>query len=347
MDTLDGLKIHGATIIGTGSAFLALAAISVSLRFLSKRIIKAKPGADDWLALTALAIYTVVVALVIRSTIVGRQATALTDPQYVTYLKLVYVQSVFYWSIIAACMVSVLFLYRRIFITPSFRLISLLLVIWSALWWVSGTLVEIFFISPIPSYWDPTVSGKWLVNYDAFWFAAMVLELVTELTILSLPIRQISKLQLSRKKKVLLSFIFLLGGFVIITGIIRIIYVYQPDNTNIDLTQGDIWLNVHSGVAIMSACLPTYRPLLTRGSLLLSTHGKGYSSRASKEELKSMPMPQAMVGGNSRDNPSRNLQDNDSMDFDEGRGVASSETAIEERGVPNHGTYEKHTTEMV
>ena len=66
MDTLNGLKTHGATIIGTGSAFLALAAISVVLRFLSKRTIKAKPGADDWLALTALAIYTVVVALVIR-----------------------------------------------------------------------------------------------------------------------------------------------------------------------------------------------------------------------------------------------------------------------------------------
>ena len=97
---------------------------------------------------------------------------------------------------------------------------------------MSGTLVEIFFPSPIPSYWDPSVSGTWLINYDGFWLAAMVLELVTELTILSLPIRQISKLQLSGRKKILLSFIFLLGGFVIITGIIRIIYVYQPNNSN-------------------------------------------------------------------------------------------------------------------
>ncbi|MCJ1400657.1 hypothetical protein MMC11_003865 [Xylographa trunciseda] len=320
MDTLDGLKTNGATIIGTGSAFLALAAISVSLRFASKHVIKAKPGADDWLALTALAVFTVVVALVIRSTIVGRQANALTDPQYVTYLKLVYVQSIFYWSIIAA-------------------------LIWSVLWWVSGTLVEIFFPSPIPTYWDPNVSGKWLINYDGFWFAAMVLELVTELTILSLPIRQISKLQLSRKKKILLSFIFLLGGFVIITGIIRIIYVYQPNNSNIDLTQGDIWLNIHSGVAIMSACLPTYRPLLTRGSLFLSSYAQGYGSRASKEELKTMPVPQAMTGGNSRNKLRQNLVSNDSMDFEDGRGVASSETAVEERRY--QGTYEKHTTEMV
>jgi len=347
MDTLNGLKTNGSTIIGTGAAFLALAAISVSLRFLSKHVIKTKAGADDWLALIALTIYTVVVALVVRSTIVGRQANALTDPQYVMYLKLVYVQSIFYWSIIAACMASVLFLYRRIFITSKFRLISLLLVIWSALWWVSGTLVEIFFPSPIPTYWDPNVSGKWLINYDGFWLAAMVLELVTESIILSLPIRQVSKLQLSRKKKALLSFIFMLGGFVIITGIIRIIYVYQPNNSNLDLTQGDIWLNIHSGVAIMSACLPTYRPLLSRGSLFLSSYTQGYGSHTSKEELKSMPVPQAMTGGDSRDKSTRNLRSNNSIEFENGRGVASSETDVEDREFPVQGTNEKHTTEMV
>ena len=66
MDTLDGLKNNGATIIGTGSAFLGLAAFSVSLRFVSKHVIEVKPGADDWLALAALTVYTVVVALVIR-----------------------------------------------------------------------------------------------------------------------------------------------------------------------------------------------------------------------------------------------------------------------------------------
>ena len=97
----------------------------------------------------------------------------------------------------------------------------------------------------------------------------------------------------------------------------------------------------------MSACLPTYRPLLTRGSLFLSSHAQGYNSRASKEELKSMPLPQAMVGADSRDKSSRNLRSSDSMEFDDGRGVTSSETIVEDRELPHHGTYEKHTTEMV
>ena len=97
----------------------------------------------------------------------------------------------------------------------------------------------------------------------------------------------------------------------------------------------------------MSACLPTYRPLLTRSSLVISSHAQGYSSRASKEELKRMPVPQAMTGGDSRDKSSRNLRSNDSMDFEEGRGVTSSETIVEDMGPPNQGTYEKHTTELV
>ena len=55
-----------------------------------------------------------------------------------------------------------------------------------------------------------------------------VMEVVVDTIILVLPIREINKLQLSLRKKILLSLIFLLGGFVIITGIIRIVTLYAP-----------------------------------------------------------------------------------------------------------------------
>ncbi|KAL8742730.1 MAG: hypothetical protein Q9184_008207 [Pyrenodesmia sp. 2 TL-2023] len=91
-----------------------------------------------------------------------------------------------------------------------------------------------------------------------------IVEIFIELTILILPIRELYQLQLSLKKKLLCSLIFALGGFVIITGIVRIAKVYQPSGTDVDLTQGDIWLNVHLGTTIICACLPTYRPLFSR-----------------------------------------------------------------------------------
>ena len=44
-----------------------------------------------------------------------------------------------------------------------------------------------------------------------------------------------------------------------------------------DIIPGTIWLGVHGSVAIISACLPTYRPLLSKipGLLPLTHHGSG------------------------------------------------------------------------
>lgn len=45
-----------------------------------------------------------------------------------------------------------------------------------------------------------------------------------------------------------------------------------------DMTPGTIWLSVHSSVAIISACLPTYRPLLARlvGRDMMNTRRGSY-----------------------------------------------------------------------
>ena len=108
-----------------------------------------------------------------------------------------------------------------------------------------------------------------------------IIEVLLELTILILPIRELYQLQLSLDKRALCSTIFALGGFVIITGIVRIIKVYKPSGSDVDLTQGDIWLNVHLGTAIICACMPTYRPLISRNPWF----SKSFSSRRSKQQV--------------------------------------------------------------
>ena len=61
------------------------------------------------------------------------------------------------------------------------------------------------------------------------------------------------------------------------------------------MTPGTIWLSIHSAVAIVSACLPTYRPLLARlpGPRAISTrkdsYSRDYSSSNTKRSVKSLP----------------------------------------------------------
>lgn len=46
----------------------------------------------------------------------------------------------------------------------------------------------------------------------------------------------------------------------------------------VDLNALLIWATIENGLAIICACLPTYRPLLPKGSILDSTLGKWYKS---------------------------------------------------------------------
>ena len=148
-------------------------------------------------------------------------------------------------------------------------------------WWLSGTLTNIFSFRPIRAYWDSSVTGQYYINYNDFWITTMVAELVIETAVIALPIREIARLTLSKRKKVLIMGLFCMGGLVIITGIVGICYAWRKDmshslnswtTTGIfnyptraeHMTPGTIWLAVHSAVAIVSANLPTYRPLISR-----------------------------------------------------------------------------------
>lgn len=176
-----------------------------------------------------------------------------------------YIYSIFYFLVIALVQVSILFFYRRIFFPSSFRITSAVLIGVCVAWCITALVIEVGYPShPIGYYFPGGPQTKFSVKYLTFWLAMAIIEILLEIIILILPIRELYRLQLSTKKQLLCSFIFALGGFVIITGIIRMAKVYKPGSADVDLTQGQIWLNVHLGTAILCACLPTYRPLVSR-----------------------------------------------------------------------------------
>ena len=131
----------------------------------------------------------------------------------------------------------------------------------------------------------------------------MLAELLIETAVLALPIREIIKLNLSLRKKVLIVTLFCMGGFVLVTGIVRIYYSWAKS----DMTPGMIWLSVHSSVSIISACLPTYRPLLARLPVLrlVNTRRDSYSLDNRSSYAKKSPRPSV---GTKRSTPSAALK---------------------------------------
>lgn len=58
----------------------------------------------------------------------------------------------------------------------------------------------------------------------------------------------------------------------IITGIIRIAICYRGPGA-LQLDKDAFWLNIHAGIAIISACLPTYKPLVSSAKSKISASG--------------------------------------------------------------------------
>lgn len=271
MEQIRGLNTHGSAIIGTGVVFTVLSVSSVGLRFVSKRITRSPIGIDDWLLLASLAFFFASEVLVIRGDIIGRQATSEDDERYKTYLRYVYVYSAFTFPIVAFAQASLLFLYRRVFYPTHMRYTTMVLVGIIFAWLVAASTIEIGYPGhTIGAYFPGGAETVFHVTYLSFWLAMAIIETLIEVVIMILPINEIRRLKLSNRQKMGLFFIFSLGGFVVITNIIRMSILYRPKEPEFDLTAGNILLNVHFGTAIISACLPTYKPLITRSASVVS-----------------------------------------------------------------------------
>lgn len=134
-------------------------------------------------------------------------------------------------------------------------------------WCLATLLILIFQCHPIKAIWDVTLVpagrgsclpiGKFYLGYE-------LSNMALDVAILCLPMRVIRGLQMDLGRKVAISCVFLLGGFVCIVCVIRSVYVYNgTDSDNVDdLPKGLTWGTVELAVAIVCACLPTYGPLI-------------------------------------------------------------------------------------
>ena len=101
---------------------------------------------------------------------------------------------------------SVLFFYRRIFVrNRSFRIVNNILIVLVALWGLVFLSLQAILEDDDGHRVRPWASQEWLL----LWFA--ITDVLSDIAVLALPYPCICKLQMSRRFKVELTFVFLLG----------------------------------------------------------------------------------------------------------------------------------------
>ncbi|KAI0838040.1 hypothetical protein F5Y06DRAFT_304098 [Hypoxylon sp. FL0890] len=255
-------------VIACCSIALGIATTSIGLRLWSRRILKGRLYLDlsDWLAITAWVVYvphTASIILTVRHGL-GRHIVFITDPRLLSIYTII--DANLYVLTLALLKFSVLCLYRKIFSSsPRFYRWTWIITALVAEWLLQVLLATNLQCIPISAVWDLTIRNtSTCINYGIEALVAYIINITTDLAILSMPIPLIIKLNRSKSEKRRLIIVFSVGGSACIVSLVQLKYITRLGNSS-----DPSWENVPSGmlgdieimVCFLATSIATYRPL--------------------------------------------------------------------------------------
>ncbi|KAF1995169.1 hypothetical protein P154DRAFT_380442, partial [Amniculicola lignicola CBS 123094] len=160
--------------------------------------------------------------------------------------------------------ISITCLYYRIFAVSakSFRTachITLAFFIATGLAFTIGT---VFQCQPIAAFWDKTITGAKCFENEPWWISFAVIQILSDVWLMALPMRQVMKLSMTKTEKIGLCCVFSTGFFVTFASIYRATTLAASANDP-DPTWGPIpatvWSVIECNAGIVCACLPMLR----------------------------------------------------------------------------------------
>ncbi|OLN87826.1 hypothetical protein CCHL11_00535 [Colletotrichum chlorophyti] len=263
----DPLADRGPELSGTTTALLVLATTFVGLRFWARWSVGFHYGLDDWFMVVGL-VFTFVAGAINYAMIaqgLGRHASTLSQNQQVEFLKLLLAFECIYVTAVMFVKISLLLMYRRIFPSRGFKIAVMILGGLTIAWWIAIVLVCVFQCTPVSKAYMPWIEGT-CIDLKASFIGNAIPNIMTDVAILCLPINQVWKLQVTLAQRLSLCFMFLLGGFVLFASIYRFTTIMQFEiaDTTWTLATACTWCVVECACGVISACLPTLRPLMVK-----------------------------------------------------------------------------------
>lgn len=259
-----------------------LCTIAVALRLLCRRFVKAVLWWDDWIILAALLVEWALSAVVLYQTAqlnFGKHVELMKPWQLVPFAKSLVATQVLYYCAQTLIKISLLLLYHRLFgVDKQFRLALFVAGALIVMWWIASFWDTIFQCVPAQASWDKSIKNAKCQSIRGAALGTGISNLILDVAFLLLPVPMIWRLHVSKRIKVSLTGIFLLGGFVCATSVIRIHQIFATNWSLTDLTYDsfgiNVWSTVESCCAIIGACLPTMRPLITHSVTVVTSRTK-------------------------------------------------------------------------
>ncbi|KAG6359380.1 hypothetical protein INS49_012901 [Diaporthe citri] len=246
---------------------MALAIPSIGLRWYA-RYQSSTLGVDDYLALLATIALLAVSAVQLASSFIGFGVHVwVVDPRNaIPLLRFYWISQQLYILDQLLTKISLLALYLRVF--PK-RWISLTARYGIVVMVVQETIFYFLILlrcMPVSASWDIREKGRCL-DLNAIGFAGAILGIAEHFAILVMPLPELWKLKLSKRKRIMLAFVFSLGSFSLFTSVIRIRYVrkFAPTaDLSWDIAPAISWSLIELLSTVICLNLPPCRQLISK-----------------------------------------------------------------------------------
>ncbi|KAI1328539.1 CFEM domain-containing protein [Xylariaceae sp. FL0255] len=244
-------------------------------------------GWDDWtmLATVLLAAPPTVFSVLLSINGLGKDIWTLPLKNIENVLFYYYLGEIFYFAALSMTKISLLLFMLRVFPDQAFRIKIYVVIGLCAGYGLAFVLATTFQCTPVDYSWlqiDSTVKGHCNdINLQG-WMSA-IWNIVIDLTIIVLPLKNIYQLHLPLKKKLLIMFMFSLGIFVTVVSAIRLqslILFANTQNPTYDYNDAAWWSIIELHIGIICACLPSIRSLLVILGARFLGSSKGTSQKS-------------------------------------------------------------------
>ncbi|ESZ95479.1 hypothetical protein SBOR_4133 [Sclerotinia borealis F-4128] len=259
-------------ILGVCSAMLVITTLVVVTRICTRwKLAKGGLGADDWCILVAWVLAVAYDLDPINQVKFGLGQHIYDLPEDTNFsasLELYYFGEILYFICVAVTKVAILILYLRLATSKILRNI-----IWGSMAFViltsfSFVIATVFQCTPISKAWEqPATDNGHCIQVNAMFYANAGLDIFQDLVIYVLPMRMLYQIQIPKRQKYALMVVFAVGGFVVVTGMIRLYYLQgaqASQDPSYDNVGGAVWSSIECNIGVVCASLPHLKPLFDR-----------------------------------------------------------------------------------
>lgn len=274
------------SIVICGIVFGLLPTIIVFLRVLARRKVNRPLDTSDYLIIASCFFTVVYQGVAISSVLVGGVGIHVQDIENrfgikdgsTLFLKHLIAIQVLWALSLSLCRISIIHLFSKIFLVQSFIVVARATYVLVVLWALAAILSAFLICQPFAFNWDRSIEGGTCGNAMISWITTGVLNMVSDLILLIMPMPYLLGLELSWRKRLLLAATFGVGILTCVVSIVRVdmMTTIDFDDVTFSIPHTILFSALEPCIAVTLSCIIILRPLF--GGRYPSDHPTAYKN---------------------------------------------------------------------